>query len=299
MSRELLHDCLPYFLAIAIAVALLRLLVALSGARFQLSALKHLARDERGAVQSLSFVLTVPLFIMVLMFIVQLTQITIARLVVEYAAFAATRSAIVWIPANVDVESANRIGIRNYERDRGNFAVYEIVPVGTKANRIRLAAAMACMPICPSRAQRAIGPPPPGQLVDALYSAYVAGSEVNRPARWRVIRNKAEYALNRTRVEIEVEHPPSLSEPPLYWYWPSDEFLPDEIGWRDGVSVTVYHDFALLPGPGRLLAQAVERRDRVAERVVRRGGTWTYTLSATMTMQNEGQKSVRRYWQEG
>src|SRR5690242_12510616 len=139
MSRELLHDCLPYFLSMAVSVAILRLLVALSGAQFRLSAMKQLARDERGAVQSLSFVLTVPLFIMVLMFIVQLTQITIARLVVEYAAFAATRSAIVWIPANVNFESANQVGVRSYQESRGNFAVYEIAPVGTKANRIRLA----------------------------------------------------------------------------------------------------------------------------------------------------------------
>jgi hypothetical protein len=298
MSRELLHDCLPYFLALAAAMMALRLLLRCSGARFRPAAMRHLLRDERGAVQSLSFVLTVPLFIMVLMFIVQLTQITIARLVVEYAAFAAVRSAIVWIPANVDLEPANQVGMRIPRGDNGNFAVYEIVPLGTKSQRIGLAAAMACMPICPSRAQRGIGPPPPGVLVDALFSAYTAGSEVNRPARRRVIYNKAQYALNRTRVEIEVQHPPSRNEPPLVWYWPSDEYLDNEIGWRDSISVTVFHDYALLPGPGRLLAQAVERRDRVAERIVRRNGTWTYTLSATMTMQNEGQKSTSRYWQE-
>ena len=51
-------------------------------------------------------------FIMVMMFIVQLSQITIAKIVVEYAAFAAARSAIVWIPANLGVDGAqpNRIG---------------------------------------------------------------------------------------------------------------------------------------------------------------------------------------------
>ena len=40
-------------------------------------------------MQSLSFVLTLPLFVMVMLFIVQLSQITIGRLAVEYAALAA------------------------------------------------------------------------------------------------------------------------------------------------------------------------------------------------------------------
>ena len=50
-------------------------------------------------MQSLSFVLTLPLFIMVMMMIVQVSQLMIGMVVVHYAAFAAARSAAVWIPA--------------------------------------------------------------------------------------------------------------------------------------------------------------------------------------------------------
>src|SRR5687767_11915386 len=57
--------------------------------------------DELGSVQSLSFVLTVPLFIMLMLLAVQITQLMIGQIVVHYAAFAAARSAAVWIPARV------------------------------------------------------------------------------------------------------------------------------------------------------------------------------------------------------
>src|SRR5437763_280558 len=48
--------------------------------------------DQRGSVQSLSFVLTVPLFIMLMLLAVQITQLMIGLVVVHYAAFAAARS---------------------------------------------------------------------------------------------------------------------------------------------------------------------------------------------------------------
>ena len=50
-------------------------------------------------MQSLSFVLTLPVFIFIMMMIVQVSQLMIGIVVVHYAAFAAARSAAVWIPA--------------------------------------------------------------------------------------------------------------------------------------------------------------------------------------------------------
>ncbi len=131
MTSESLIDCLPYVTGILLSAWVLRLLVACSGARWitptdscsraaggdalgtttSSLSLRQLHRDETGAVQSLSFVLTLPLFVMVMLFIVQLSQITIGRLAVEYAAMAAARSAAVWIPANMGdaYETENRI----------------------------------------------------------------------------------------------------------------------------------------------------------------------------------------------
>ena len=65
------------------------------------------ARRSRGQRQSLSFVLTLPLFILVMLTLVQISQVMIGRMVVQYAAFAAARSAIVWVPARLPGEPEN------------------------------------------------------------------------------------------------------------------------------------------------------------------------------------------------
>ena len=67
-----------------------------------------IARRPTGQRQSLSFVLTLPFFIMILLFIVQVSQLMIGQIVVEYAAFAAARAAAVWIPA-YDTSAAGEI----------------------------------------------------------------------------------------------------------------------------------------------------------------------------------------------
>ena len=74
-----------------------------------------LHRDEAGGVQSVSFVLTVPIFIMLMLLAVQITQVMIGLMTVHYAAFAAARSASVWIPARMEPfesQGENRLGLR-------------------------------------------------------------------------------------------------------------------------------------------------------------------------------------------
>ena len=160
MSREAIIACLPYLAGIVLSVGALRLLVWVSGARLQLAQLRRLHTDEQGAVQSLSFVLTLPLFVMIMLFIVQLSQLTSARLVVEYAAMAAVRSAVVWIPARLGdayhPETENRISTRSQigqmvDENGIPFVVYRIAPSGEKYNKVRLAAVTSVMSVCPSR----------------------------------------------------------------------------------------------------------------------------------------------------
>ena len=89
-------------------MALLWFLVRLNRAGFQWRRLLLLHADEGGSAQALSFVLTLPIFVWVMLFIVQVSQLMIATIAVNYAAFAAARSAIVWIPANIaGVETEN------------------------------------------------------------------------------------------------------------------------------------------------------------------------------------------------
>ncbi len=79
----------------------------------------------------------------------------------------------------------------------------------------------------------------------------------------------------------------------------------------DPIRLTVTHDFALLPGPGRFLAKFIVRADgepdRVSSRVEIRGGpgdsvpwtrpSYTVPISASATLTNEGFKPLLAYEQ--
>lgn len=261
-------------------------------------------------MQSLSFVLTLPIFVILMLFIVQLAQLTIARIVIEFAAYAAARSAIVWIPADLgdDQETANCIGaprqpLGTVRDENGNeFERYRINHPSRKLLKIELAAAHALMSVCPSRAVGA-NPSHPGLAsYGSLEKAYQAlePTAINNTRIPSRLRNKLSYALAATFVQMEVRH--KDSEPPLIWHdirpYP-DEFANNEIGWQDQVLITVYHDFALLPGPARLLAKRTiapgQSTDEVADRIQRRGSVFVYPLSATVRLSNEGEKPVLTY----
>ena len=99
MARAILTACSPWLALLLVLILAAWALVRFSRAQLRLGRLLELHRDEAGSVQSLSFVLTLPLFIMIMMMIVQVSQLMIGTVVVHYAAFAAARSAAVWIPA--------------------------------------------------------------------------------------------------------------------------------------------------------------------------------------------------------
>jgi hypothetical protein len=308
----------------------------------QLGRLRAIHADQRGGVQSLSFVLTLPLFAMIVMFIVQVSQLMIGRTMVEYAAFAAARSAVVWIPANLGSyggESENRIAALEYlgeepGSDGEMYSVYQVVPRSPKFDKIHVAAAMALLPICPSRDTGVSRAHPGNGAYPSLLRAYLATAP-SQAANTRVpdrLANKLAYALANTNVRIEIRH--KESEPPLA-HWDVlpyvDEFQPNEIGWQDQILVTVRHDFALLPGPGRLLARPSggsssasstagsggassstaasdpqggsqsppPTSNRTAADSIRNvGGTFVYTISSTVRLNNEGEKPVLPYVQK-
>lgn len=334
MHRQILVACLPYLLAIGVSILMLRVLVLLSGARLRLRQLKRLHRDQLGGVQSLSFVLTLPLFMMIMMFIVQVSQITIARVAVEYSAFAAARSAIVWIPAHTGMlgEEENKIGSLidlGEVPDQAGWRRYGVEPYGWKYSKIHLAAAQACMPICPSRDLYQSYDHPGNAAADALRVAYfsLAPSQQSNSRLIARLRNKLAYALENTRVFVEIRHN-EAHDPWLADQWGGPygisydeagdkeleyseiglpdyeaEFAYNEIGFQDQVLVTVMHEFALLPGPGRLLARRLQpaeafffggpssgySNDITLDYRNRR--VYTYGMTATVRMTAEGEKS--------
>ncbi len=309
MHRQVLIACWPYALAMVACLVALRVLAGLLGPRVHIARLAGLHRDQSGAVQSLSFVLTLPVFMMILLFLVQVSQLAIARVVLEYAAFAAARSAIVWIPAHLGPgEEENRISHLRYlgevrDEDGTRFSEYLVEPEGPKYRKIHFAAAMACLPICPSRDVGESRAHPGNAAAHALiraYHAYAPGAAANRRIPWR-IRHKLAYALNRTRVRILVRH--KAEEPALMRYgeppYP-EEFTSNEIGWQDQIVVTVEHDFLLLPGAGRLLSRSPTLETSAggaAERTAPRSNLFLYPMRATVRLGNEGEKPVLPYIQ--
>jgi len=259
-----------------------------------------LHRDERGSVQSLSFVLTVPLFMMLMMVAVQLTQVMIGEIVVNYAAYAAARSASVWIPARVEnpLELANWLNLRQLS---GVDVNSNTVAVSPKMVQIHRAAALACLSIAPSRdlpSSVESGDAMP-HAIQSAYSAYSSSFKTNSRLPKR-LTNKWAYAADNTSIDITTFHRPfgtpqsgNQNEPPL---WDLEPFTIDgyykatELGWRDEVTVRVTHNFALLPGPGRLLARNASSSS--TNPIQQNGSIYYVPLSASATIVPEGEKSI-------
>lgn len=323
MTRTVLLSCWPWLAVLLVLFVCLRLSVRLNGTRLDLGRLRALHGNEQGSVQTLSFVLTLPFFVMVLLLIVQVSQIMIGTIVVHYAAFAAARSAIVWIPAYLETDAERENCVSSYIVDSDatdqsppivdtsdpNYGIvfeggmtYRILPGSLKYEKITSAAALACAPICPSRDLGASLSGAGSEAAAILKTAYLAmvpdaSSNARIPRR---IENKLAYALQNTSVAIRFYHP--NSEPPLVTYFRNPdigEFYFNELGWQDPVTVTVTHQMALLPGPGRLLARPARSPDgsidEQSARIGKRGNVYVYPLTASATLGLEGEKSVLRY----
>jgi hypothetical protein len=318
MGRAVLQACLPWLAVLVVSVLAAYLLLKASKARLCLGRLRRLHSDQLGSVQSLSFVLTVPFFVMLMLLIVQVSQLMIGVVVVHYAAYAAARSASVWIPGGQsptegqncissfapDPDAANQVfpvldpQSPNYGPAAGGVT-YLVQPGSVKYDKIASAAVIACMPISPSR-NVGLGAPEgtiPSDVIKAAYAALAPSSGTNGAVPGR-LDNKLAYALGNTSVEIRFYH--KNQEPPLQvqYFLPDDpnEFYFNEVGWQDPITVTVNYNLALLPGPGRMLAKYVAGPgggpDRISPQITNQGQYYTYPLTATITMCNEGEKYV-------
>lgn len=343
MHRAVIEALIPAFVALAIGFVLLRLVVHASGAKFNLKRLRRIHACETGAVQSLAFVLTLPLFIMIVMFIVQVSQLMIGIMGVHYAAFAAARAATVWAPARVNSYQAPR-EVENVlqppvSEDAGAEMLFDGDGAGQlqpnasasyKLNKVFGAAVAAVAPVTPSRPVvqpvecTSCGVKP--WAVRDWYQQLVPSSASNGRIPQRLI-NKMSYAYWNTRVDLwfadkDTREGPTYNPRVLVIVdgspieigqneWLRD-WTPHEIGWQDPMQLTVTHDFALLPGPGRFLAKYIVRADgradTVAPRISLQGTlndrvpwtipTYTTRISASATLTNEGFKPLLAYEQE-
>ena len=321
MARAILTACSPWLVLLLVLILAAWALVRFSRAQLRLGRLLELHRDEVGSVQSLSFVLTLPLFIMIMMMIVQVSQLMIGTVVVHYAAFAAARSAAVWIPAamadpegpccissySVDPDAPDQVApeldptAADYGPGSGGLT-YKIEPGSPKFNKIASAAILACVPISPSR-DLGLRAPTAAQMDSVLKNAYgaLSPSSASNGQIGPRLDHKLAYAMQNTDVQIRFFH--KNQEPPLQTYLrlagrSRSEFYFNEVGWQDPITVTVNYQFPLLPGPGRMLARYVagpSGSDTVASTIQNHSGVYTYPLQAQATIGNEGEKSVVTY----
>jgi hypothetical protein len=382
MHRAILQACLPWFFWLCVASGLVLLLVQFCGSRIDWRRLRHLSRGEEGSVQSLSLVLTLPVFLLLVLFIVQVTQVMVGIMMVNYAAFAAARAASVWIPADVTTELTfrdppfdNRL---IFEIDPSSASVVSdrILPDGTidsslqrplepanvvaatldrdttlgilaaggyavidadneygsyKYEKILMAGVIPCLTISPSRNLTSSGRSPgtSTRMDSAFQSTFFAlaklypqvdpRSQSNTRMPFR-LSNKLRYAANHTTVALKWQNVAHPNRDVAYGptYNPAGhpatgvpEWNPNEIGFRDPVTVSVTHDFALLPGIGRILSYAIDQEDATKkEKEENKGddrtaalvsapsinnGEYTVKLEASATFVNEGFKSLVRY----
>lgn len=311
MHQELLRSLLPWLVALAVLFAVAQGIVRLSGARLRVGRLRDLHRCEAGGVQSLAFVLALPMFLAVVMFIVQIGLVMVGLITVNMAAFAAARSAAVWIPAYVsEIEAENRLpaGISQGTPFVLDFGVAQTSP---KYQKIFEAAALACVPIAPSRAiretdQSVLARSDAANGLITLYPILVPSSASNSAMPQR-LRNKLAYSLQNTRLVVSFvdknSGAPASAPGPTYnpFDHPDQLPVPSEVGWQDPVTIDVEHQFRLLPGPGRFLAKQLRRydgrTDDVAPMIQQQGSTHTVPLRGSATLTIEGLKSIRPYVQ--
>ncbi len=305
----------------------LRGVLAVGAASWDWRRVTQMHRCQRGGVQSLAFVLTMPVFIMVVLLIVQVSQLMIAQMVLHYAAFAGARAASVWLPAAVDDPSAelddyaeveNRVSDSPATND-GDYTTFEASSSSSsqKLWKVRAAVVQALAPLAPSRDLGAQGQMT--RLSDVIYanqqmySTLVPASQSNSQIPVR-ITNKLNYTDQNTRVVVEWRdgrdgngrdsldntaynvRNHTCPDPELQTH-----YRESEIGWQDPITVYVIHQFALLPGPGRLIAARLVRADglpdRVSPRIQQNNNTnrtvYTTQMTAAATIMCEGLKSVK------
>jgi hypothetical protein len=304
MNQEILKALTPSFVALVVSFALLWLTARVCGAKLKWRALARLHCCQEGSVHSLSFVLTLPVFVMIVLFIVQISQLMIGVAVVHYAAFAAARAAVVWIPADLPGEPENTLDLASIEEQAiypqwiSKQLVFGEMPDDRvwKYRKIWSAAGIACVPIAPSRrvmtAERLADPggAASSQLAETLRMAYqtLASPAALAPASAARLRNKFAYAADHTWIVMSgvdrsgEEHPTYNPYPGHFEHEPGPTgymeqiwvpWKPNEISWEDPVTVWVFFRFPLLPGPGRFLATKLVQTgphstpDRVSEKV--------------------------------
>jgi hypothetical protein len=207
------------------------------------------------AATTLEFTLVFPIFLMIILTIWQLLLLVNATQIMSYAAFSATRSAIVVVPLELPGEEANMVATPESSE---------------KVKMIRRAAALACTPISPP-----IGEWFKSAGVLGIPSLSIGFSDAGDLATLLVLLDQAN--LNGSRALQKALYAQQFTDIEIDGKGRGNVFAPDS-----PLTVTVRHKFFLnVPYANRLF-----RDDALAWFGV---GAPQRTLTARYTLTNEGE----------
>ena len=222
------------------------------------SRLRELPDCQEGGVQSLALVMTLPLLIGTILLVVQLTQVLLGVMTVQYAAFSAARSAAVWIPTRLDSQNSQENEADTFiNRGQAIELSPELRAGSRKLQEIFAAAAQSCVAISPARAVD--GPRAGSSEVAEAVEAFLQFQQLGADpliARWRTaMGNRWSYSFANTHVRLAFLTQPRQTPTYNPVNHPVVSYREDEAGWDESVTVIVRHEVSLVPGPGRLLFQ--------------------------------------------
>jgi len=125
------------------AAAILLAISAVASGRVACSRVRFVTLTRLGAAgtSELEFALAFPVFLVSVLVTVQVALMVNANLIVDYAAFCAARSAVVWIPREAPGEGPNQVsppGSRSEKRTRiERAAVLAVTPISPRLSRVR------------------------------------------------------------------------------------------------------------------------------------------------------------------
>lgn len=182
--------------------------------------LRKLLQSENGAAYSMSLALLTPLYTLMICLLIELTLMLNVQIGVDYAAYSAARSAVVWLPA-------------------------EVTPRNTQqqlVHMVHLAAAQALTPYASSldKHHRSDGNPDPAGD-EAYLAAYDGAVTTGTHQQANYVQSKRQYAMAATSVKFD---------PPLEsLFGPASSTAPE-------VKVTVNYEMPFnTPGVGMILGR--------------------------------------------
>jgi hypothetical protein len=151
------------------------------------ASIRRFANDEEGAAYSLSFVMVIPIYALLICLIIEAALILTAKLGTVYAAFAAARTASVW--------SSHTTWEKTMEKSQ-HAALKTMVPFASGTQGL-----ISNLPTDPQTATN-------GLLYMGAYNLYAAKPESNKYLA-------AKYAYASRNVKITIEGPPEKSDTPI------------------------------------------------------------------------------------